>query len=762
MINHEHGQPPMDNAASSNSSPESGALVTQTANGPLQVSMPGGMSAPMQEVLRGGMDANSMFHSFRRRWLLALCMGLVAGALIAALLYWLFPESSSAVAMFQVDAQQQSVMDPDLAGTNTSFDTYRRTQIVLIKSPFVLNTAMNEVGRLSVFDGIEDSKRVEWLADELEVRFPQDSEVLEIKLTGSAPTEELEQVVEAVSKVYENEIVFDQQKARQRPLEILKRSSYELQKQIRRETETYYNTLKDAGSPLAVENGVDAETKILLSEITQLSKQITESNIALQEQEVYYQILKKQLQDPDMLEKRIDEYLSQDPTLASFQQQMSGYDYQIQQYQGMYKNGRSKKVETLQRQKAAVAQQMQQYRAQMKASLSNQSSGDPDPALKQATQEYQIRKNMISQRMGSAKKRMDEIQEILREKGEVDVDLALRKANIDQLTLVANSIAQRIQKWEVETEAPRRVQRIPGIEKTPYINKAQRYIISGLGGLTTFALTCFGIAYMEFRNRKLNGPEQLDEGLGIRVIGTLPALSGRKAMDPRNPVVAQLTESIDSVRTALMHESTTRQRKVVLVTSASAMEGRTTVASQLAASLARAGRRTLLVDGDLRRPALHSIFNVPLEDGLSEVLRAEADVADAVRATPSEGLWLMTAGFCDADAVHALATDQAQPIFDKLRGEYDFVIIDGAPVIGLSDSLLFGQHCDGAILSVLRDYTCVPKIHQSAELLKGVGIRLIGAVVNGVPIKTDRRVTHLQVTGSKSQRKQIEQVEVEA
>ena len=109
--------------------------------------------------------------------------------------------------------------------------------------------------------------------------------------------------------------------------------------------------------------------------------------------------------------------------------------------------------------------------------------------------------------------------------------------------------------------------------------------------------------------------------------------------------------------------------------------------------------------------------------------------------------------------MQALATDQAQPIFEKLRADYDFIIIDGAPVLGLSDSLLFGQHCDGAILSVLRDYTCVTRVQQAAELLRGVGVKLIGSVVNGVPIKADRRVTHLQQVTPKSEQKQLETAE---
>jgi capsular exopolysaccharide synthesis family protein len=287
---------------------------------------------------------------------------------------------------------------------------------------------------------------------------------------------------------------------------------------------------------------------------------------------------------------------------------------------------------------------------------------------------------------------------------------------------------------------------------SPNINSAEHWAIVALGGMGGFALTCLCIGYLEFRGRRLDGPDQVDEGLGIRVVGTLPALSSSAAIDPTHPVVAQLTDSIDSVRTILMHDSTAKQRQVVLVTSASTMEGRTTVASQLAASLARAGRRTLLVDGDLRRPALHALFDLPLEDGLSEVLRAEVDVADVIRPTHAEGLWVLTAGYCDVDAIHALATEQMQPVFDKLRAEYDFIIVDGAPVLGMSDALIFGQYSDGAIISVRRDHSQMPKIHQAAELLRGVGVRVLGAVVNGVAARPDDRITQIRLAPPKSER----------
>jgi capsular exopolysaccharide synthesis family protein len=330
--------------------------------------------------------------------------------------------------------------------------------------------------------------------------------------------------------------------------------------------------------------------------------------------------------------------------------------------------------------------------------------------------------------------------------------LETREEELKQLQQIANDMSVKLQSLDVDAHAPAQIQLLQKAVPTKNINTAEHYTIAILGGLSGFALTCLGIAYLEFRSRRLNGPDEVDEGLGIRVVGTLPGLSSRKALDPNHPIVAQLTESIDGVRTILMHDSTSKRRQVVLVTSAATMEGRTTVASQLAASLARAGRRTLLIDGDLRRPALHALFDAPLEDGLCEVLRAEVDVSDVIRPTHAEGLWLLTAGYCDIDAIHALATEQLQPVFDKLRAEYDFIIIDGAPVLGMSDALIFGQYSDGAILSVRRDQSQMPKIHQAAELLRGVGIRIIGAVVNGVQAKADDRIVQMRLMAPKSER----------
>ena len=101
-----------------------------------------------------------------------------------------------------------------------------------------------------------------------------------------------------------------------------------------------------------------------------------------------------------------------------------------------------------------------------------------------------------------------------------------------------------------------------------------------------------------------------------------------------------LAESVDNFRTILLQQTRADAPKVIMVTSAGDREGKTTVASHLAASLARSGRRTLLVDGDLRSPTIHAMFSAALEPGVCEMLRGEADLEAVIQPTQVDGLML--------------------------------------------------------------------------------------------------------------------------
>src|SRR5262249_32590072 len=199
-------------------------------------------------------------------------------------------------------------------------------------------------------------------------------------------------------------------------------------------------------------------------------------------------------------------------------------------------------------------------------------------------------------------------------------------------------------------------------------------------------LCCFGVGWWECRARRICTTEEVISGLGMRVVGALPALSqpGQRLLKEGTEQDLRehtLLESIDAIRTLLLRDADVSAMRVVMVTSAVAGEGKTTLASHLAGSLARAGRRTLLIDCDLRRPAAHQLFELPLQPGFSEALLGEVHVAEATLATPVEGLWLIPAGEWAWAGIQTLAHEEDPQLFDNVRNDYASRVLDSQPVL---------------------------------------------------------------------------------
>ena len=195
----------------------------------------------------------------------------------------------------------------------------------------------------------------------------------------------------------------------------------------------------------------------------------------------------------------------------------------------------------------------------------------------------------------------------------------------------------------------------------------------------------------------------------------------------------RLIESVDATRAVLLRECRAEGIRTVMVTSASKGEGKSSLASHLAISLARTGRRTLLVDFDLRRPAVHRMFDVPETPGVCEVLAGESSIDDAARGVAPD-LDVMPAGRCGARAFRALGQDVLPELLERLKDDYDFIVIDSAPVLAVADSLLISQHADAVLLSVFRGVSLMPAVRAGFARLESLGVRVLGAVVTGVAV----------------------------
>ncbi|NOY30666.1 MAG: polysaccharide biosynthesis tyrosine autokinase [Planctomycetes bacterium] len=713
----------------------------------------GGFLPRGPEILTSSFNQMWLINCLRRKWLPAILLGALAAVMAGGLLLLLIPISSSVTAQLELKANQERASygkNKARALSARESEFFQASQLALFKSQFVLKAALTPRA-ISELEAVikKGGSAVSWLTSGLRIGFRGD--ILQIQYDGEESSSDMVKIVNAVIQAYKDEVLAKERNISATQTAILRELRDQTKKELRENIDRHQKLAKELGG---------GETRLantmlgmLRNDIHMINGQIRKAEEELLNLEINKTLAMQQARSPVAMEAAVEEALAQDPMMANFKGEKYNMAQQLRQVQATTRGGNSKKIKSLRQQYQQIEVEERRYRQVAEGDIRDKLKQAPNEGLSVLMAEYVMRKEGTTKKLVDLRALYTEKMEEILGKGEKSGAVALLESEIEQLREIVRDMDFQLRNEDVnELTALERIRVLQPALPKEKINSSERLMISILGGIAAFCVTCYGVALFEFRSRRLNGPVDVDEGLGIRVLGVLPSVSSRKAMAQGSPVAAQLSESIDNVRATLMHDSTSRSRQVVLVTSPASMEGCTTVSSHLALSLSRAGRRTLLIDGDLREPALHKLFGMPVEEGLSEMLRSEIEVSDAIRPTNTKGLWLLTAGHCDMEAIHALAADQLQPIFEKLRAEFDFIIIDGAPVLSLSDSLSIGQHVDGAILTVLRDHSSIPQIHKASELLKSMGIHLIGSVVNGVATKADRRVARLHGLEAQRQR----------
>ena len=147
----------------------------------------------------------------------------------------------------------------------------------------------------------------------------------------------------------------------------------------------------------------------------------------------------------------------------------------------------------------------------------------------------------------------------------------------------------------------------------------------------------------------------------------------------------------------------------------------------------RAGRKTLLLDCDLRSPSIPHAFSAPSAPGVCEFLRGEATLDQTLWQSPVTLLSVIPAGLCDSAAIELFSQDRLRDLFISLRERFEFIIVDSAPVLLVTDSLILSQYVDCVIFSILREVSQIPPVYAAYERLASLGVRIFGAVVSGVP-----------------------------
>lgn len=265
-------------------------------------------------------------------------------------------------------------------------------------------------------------------------------------------------------------------------------------------------------------------------------------------------------------------------------------------------------------------------------------------------------------------------------------------------------------------------------------NRAMIMIMAGMFGL---ALGIGVVCLLEHADHSIRRPEALSHDLNIPVYGIVPWVPRTAATDrgghlwaigePTSPAA----DSFRNLRASLL--GSMEPVITLLVTSAKSGEGKTTTALNLAATCARAGERTLLVDVDLRRPSLdHAFPECANGPGLIDILRGELPWQRVIRPTEAAHLDVLPAGDAEGLPVEILGTREMRQLLESLALHYDRVILDGPSVLGMAECRMLGRAADATLFVVRAASQTLTPIRRAKEMLEQSRVRIAGVVLNAL------------------------------
>lgn len=244
----------------------------------------------------------------------------------------------------------------------------------------------------------------------------------------------------------------------------------------------------------------------------------------------------------------------------------------------------------------------------------------------------------------------------------------------------------------------------------------------------------------EFLDDTVKDVNELEHATQLPVLGIMPETTDATAAQLAKMTISKprsaIAEAFRSLRTALRFLHQGDNTPVIFVTSASPNEGKTTTASNLACAYATAGNRVLLVDADLRNPSLHKTLGIHANSGLANYLSGALDSRELIQATDIPNLYLLPAGNLPDDPAELLSSPHMQGLLENTKREFDQIILDGPPVLGLADALILASLSSATLLTVRAEHTRMAVLENAMTRLRRSQAPLAGILLNRVDLNS--------------------------
>ncbi len=693
----------------------------------------GGFAAEMGiPPATGGLAA--YWHAFRRRWLAAILLGLVVAGAAAPAVWFAYRAQYTATAAFHVASSLAPILPGGGDRTGTAFEIYKGTQQQYVKSRFVLVAALRKPEAASASVLQQELDPVDWLQQNLKVAFPGNAEIMHISLTTPDPRESAA-LVNAVVDAYKAEIVDVEFNQRRQRLSDLERIYTEKENELRAKRSDLKRLAEQLGA--GEKENLSLKQQIALQQFAAFRSELI--NTQFKVMRLRWELKAKEAEAQrsanfEVSDPELEQFLRTDPVALQLLQRESEFRQRRQEAQSVLTwRGSAEHLERSRGAEESTQRALAARRIELREELKRRKRAALQASIEQLKAEIAAgaeQEKQLLQDVEQAKKLAESF-------GGSSIDVEMMRSEIALLEGLLKSVADEREKLNIEIRNRPRITLIHRADPPAAPDRDKKLQLTVLAGLAGFFFPFAGIIWFDARSRRINSTSEVYTHTGLDVIGAVPlvparTLRGVVAFGGRAQRSRQeFNESIDGIAARLLHLAERDRTRVVMVSSAVAGEGKTTLATQLALSLARTGHATILVDFDVRQPAIDQVFSVPLEPGVAEILRDGVPLHEAIQDTEIDNLAVLPAGRGDRRLLVSLANGAVRGIFEQLRQQFEFVIVDASPLLPVPDARFLAKHVDGVVLSVLRDVSNVPNILSACEVLAGFGIRPLGAVVTG-------------------------------
>jgi capsular exopolysaccharide synthesis family protein len=340
---------------------------------------------------------------------------------------------------------------------------------------------------------------------------------------------------------------------------------------------------------------------------------------------------------------------------------------------------------------------------------------------------------------------------------ERSIQYNILKREVDTSKQLYEGLLQRLKESQVSAGLRASNVRIVDSAEEPKQPVRPRVLLNlALGVILGLGLGIGLALFQEYLDNTIKTPDEVENLLRLPSLGTLPSMMaglGAKGADGKTLSLAsakqtpqlapavqtnpQFLEAFRSLRTSILL-SANPVPKLLLITSALPGEGKTTTTVNLGATLASLGNRVVIVDCDMRRPACHRSTGVPNKPGFVQCLTGHVDLAEAILPVPGvENLHVIPCGPIPPNPAEVLSAPLTFELLRRLRGEFEYVLMDSPPLLSVADSRILATAADAVVLVVRAFSTPYDAVRRARSLLYGAGARILGVALNDVDVRRD-------------------------